>query len=92
MIGRAGEAHVAGPGAAHDGGRVWAAGWRVGREGQGWVQSGGVLGWVRVSCVSVRAACSGAPLWSLISREVWSRSLLAAARISQMSVPIWCTS
>ena len=54
LIGGMGEALVAGPGAARDGGRVWAAGWGVGREGQGWGQSGGVLGWIRMCCVGVR--------------------------------------
>ena len=41
------------------------------------------------------SACSGAPVWSVIGRVVWRRSLLssaAVARISQMSVRIWCTS
>ena len=54
VTGRTGEARVAGPGAARDGGRVWAAGWVVGREGQERGQSGGVWGWVRLRCVGVR--------------------------------------
>ena len=54
MLGRVGEARVAGPGAARDGGRVWAAGWRVGGEGQGQGQSGRMVGWVRMCCVRVR--------------------------------------
>ena len=56
MIRRVGEARVRGPGDARDGGRVWAAGWGVGREGQGRAQTGrglcgGMFGWVRVCCV-----------------------------------------
>ena len=41
------------------------------------------------------SACSGAPVWSLLGLAVWRRSLsssAAAARISQMSLRIWCTS
>ena len=41
------------------------------------------------------SACSGAPLWSLVGRAVWRRHLpssAAGARMSQMSVRIWCTS
>ena len=41
------------------------------------------------------SACSGAPVWSVVGRAVWRRSLLssaAAARTSQMSVRSWCTS
>ena len=53
-IGRVGEARVAGPGAARDGGRVPAAEWGVGREGQGRGQSGVVCGWVHLCCVDVR--------------------------------------
>ena len=41
------EACVAGTGGVHDGGRVWATWWGVGREGQG------VWGWVRVRRVGV---------------------------------------
>ena len=54
VIGRVGEARVAGPGAARDGGRVWAAGWGIGREGWGRGQRWGGGGWVRVCCVGVR--------------------------------------
>ena len=43
-----------GPGAARDGGPLWAAGSGAGREGQGWGQSGGVWGWVCVCLVGVR--------------------------------------
>ena len=35
LFGRVGEALFAGPGAARNGGRVWAAGWVAGGEGQG---------------------------------------------------------
>ena len=61
--GRVGEARVAGPGAARDGGRVGGTtGWGVGREGQGWGLRGVVWSWGRVCCVSVcvrlqRRAC-----------------------------------
>ena len=62
LFGRLGEARVAGPGTARDGGRVWAAGWRVEREGLGRGLLWGVWGWVWVCCVSVcvclqRCAC-----------------------------------
>ena len=46
--------------------------------------------------VSVQvSACSGALKWFRVCRDIWRRSLpsfAAAARISQMSVRIWCTS
>ena len=48
VSGFGGEAHVAGLGAVRAGGRVWATGLEVGREGQG------VWGGVRVWCVGVR--------------------------------------
>ena len=53
---------MAGPRAARDAGRVWAAGWGVARKGQGRGQGGGFWGWVRVCCVGVcvclqRRAC-----------------------------------
>ena len=54
FIGLVGEARVAGPRAARVDGRVWAAGWAVGREGQGRGQRGGVWGWISVCCVGVR--------------------------------------
>ena len=50
---RVGEARVAGPGAARDGGLVLSAGCRVAREGQGRGSHGGLWGWDRVCCVSV---------------------------------------
>ena len=53
-VGPMGEARVAGPGAARNGGRVWAAGWETRREGQRQGQSEGVWGWVRVCGVVVR--------------------------------------
>ena len=53
FFGRVGEGCFAGPGAARDAGRVWAAGWGVGREGQGRGLRGKVWGWVRVCCVTV---------------------------------------
>ena len=42
LFGRLRGARVAGPGAARAGGRVWAAGWGVGGEGQGQGLRGGV--------------------------------------------------
>ena len=48
------EATVAGPGAARVSGRVWAARWGSGREGQGRAQDRGLWGWVRLRCVGVR--------------------------------------
>ena len=56
LFGRVGEARVAGPGAARASGRVWAAGWVAGGEGQGRGLRGGGC------CVSVcvrlqRCAC-----------------------------------
>ena len=48
-----GEARVAGPGAARDGGPVWVAGWGVGREGQERGLRGVGWGWVRVCRVGV---------------------------------------
>ena len=53
LFGRIGAARVAGPGAARDGGRAWATGWGVAREGQGGGLRGGVRGWGRVCCVGV---------------------------------------
>ena len=35
LFGRVGEARIAGPGAARDGGRIWAASWEAGGQGQG---------------------------------------------------------
>ena len=57
LVGRVGEARVAGPGGACDGGRVWAASWVAGGEGQGRRLCGGVF------CVGVcvplqRCACA----------------------------------
>ena len=62
LFGLVGEAHVVGPGAARDGGRVWAASWGVGSEGQGRGWRRGMWGWVRVCCVGAcvrlqRRAC-----------------------------------
>ena len=90
LIGRVGEARVAGPGGALDGGRVWVSGWPARGEGHGQGLRGG--GGVVSVCVSAR---SGALLWSVVDRAVWRRSLpssAAAARISQTSLRIWCTS
>ena len=42
LIGRVGEARVAGPGAARDGGHVWAVRWQAGGEGQGRGLRGGM--------------------------------------------------
>ena len=69
---------MCGPLAGKWGGRGRGGG-RVGGCGAGFV----CVMWVYVS------ACSSAPVWSLIGREVWRRSLpssAAAAMISQMSV------
>ena len=54
LFSRMGEARVAGSGAARDGGRVWATGRGVGREGQGRGLCWGsvVLGW-RLLCRSM---------------------------------------
>ena len=56
LFGRVGVAHVAGPGAARDGGRVWVSGWAARGEGHGRGLRGGVC------CVGVcvrlqRGAC-----------------------------------
>ena len=85
---RVGDARVAGPGASLDGGRVWAARRVAGGEGQGQGLRGGGVVSVYVS------ACSGVLVWSVVGQAVRRRSLpssAAAARILQMSVPIWCT-
>ena len=87
-----GEAPVAGPRAARNSGRVWADGWGVRREVQGTGQSGGVWGWIRVCCVSVRVGLQRR------SRVVSCRpggslpSSANGATILQMSVRIWWTS
>ena len=81
LFGRVGQARVAGPGAARDGGRG-------GGAGAGIAQRGGVV------LVYVSARSSG-PVWSVVGRAVWRRSLpssAAAARTSQMSVRISCIS
>ena len=61
LFGLVGEALVAGPGAAHDAGRVWATGWGVGSEGQGrGLRWGGLELWSRVLCrcmCPLAAAC-----------------------------------
>ena len=62
FFGRSGEARVAGPGAARDGGRVWTTGGGVEREGQGQGLCGGLSGWGGVCFVGVsvrlqRRAC-----------------------------------
>ena len=67
--------------------------WGGRARGRGCVGGCGA-GFVCVVSVYV-SACSGAPVWSLVGQAVWRRSLpssAAAARISQMSVRIWCTS
>ena len=60
-----------------------------------WSSVGGCgAGFVCVVSMYV-SACSSAPVWSLVGRAVWRRSLpssAAGARILQMSVRIWCTS
>ena len=90
LFGRVGEARVAGPGAARVGWRVWAAGLEAGGKGHGrGLRGGGGVVSVYVS------ACSGALVWSIVGRAVRRRSLpssAAAARISQTSMRIWCTS
>ena len=53
---RVGEAHVAEPGGARDGGRVWASGWVAGGEGQGRGLRRG-LGCVAVCVCLLRRAC-----------------------------------
>ena len=80
-----GEARVAGPGAARDGGRVWATGWGMGREGQG------MWGRVRVRCVGVRVRLQRRTRVVSCRPGVWGRSLMssaATASILQMSVCI----
>ena len=65
---------------------------RVG-SGGGWAGAGISQGGDVVSVYV--SACSGALVWSVVGRAVWRRSLsssAAAARISQTSVRIWCTS
>ena len=70
-------------------------GGKWGGRGRGWGCVGGCgAGVVCVLSVYV-SACSGAAVWSLVGQAVWRRSLpssAATARISQMSVRIWCTS
>ena len=66
--------------------------WQVRGRGGGSVGGCGA----RFACVvSVYvSACGGVPVWSPVGRAVWRGSLpssAAAARISQMSVRIWCT-
>ena len=90
LFGQVGEARVAGPEGASVGGRVWRPGGKQGERGMGGDCAGG--GGVVSVYVS---ACSGALVWSVVGRVVWRRSLpssAAAARISQRSMCIWCTS
>ena len=86
---RVGEARVAGPRARVMVGVCGSPGGQ--REGRG---MGGdcAVGCVVSVYVSAR---SGALAWSFVGRAVWRRSLpssAAAARISQTSLRIWCTS
>ena len=62
LFGRVGEARVAGPGGARDGGRVWVSGWAARGEGHGRGLRGGVC-CVGVCVRSQRRACvvSGRP-------------------------------
>ena len=62
LHGRLGEARVAGPGAARDGGRLWATRWGVERERQRRRLRAGLWGWGCACCVGVcvrlqRRAC-----------------------------------
>ena len=56
LFGRVGEARVAGPGGARDGGCVWVSGWAATGEGHGWGLRGGVY-CVAVCVRSGRRAC-----------------------------------
>ena len=56
LFGRVGEARVAGPGGARDGGRVWFSGWAERGEGHGRGLRGGVC-CVGVCARSQRRAC-----------------------------------
>ena len=56
VFGRVGEARVAGPGGARDGGRVWVSGWAARGEGHGRGLCGGVCR-VGVCVRSPRRAC-----------------------------------
>ena len=56
LFGRVGEARVAGPGGARDGGRVWVSGWAA-RGGGHWRGSRGGSWGVGVCVCSQRRAC-----------------------------------
>ena len=63
--------------------------------GNGEGEAGGVAAGFACVVSAYVFACSGALVWSRVGSEVRSRSLpssAAPARISQMSVRIWCTS
>ena len=95
VIGRVGEAPVRGSGLREMVGPCGPPGRE--RGGRGRVADrvegcGAGFAWVLSVYVF---ACSGVPVWSLVGREVRRRSLpsaAAAARMSQMSVRVGCTS